>query len=122
MPPSCCVTIAPLKTTDSEETIRSAIEFSSILPPPGYALLDANIEGIEIAHISSALGWSDPRGLCGYSESSEYKDLYIYFDYRDKTSHVNELATKAFKMYGLGGAMVSGKPTWGKIHGSVVVV
>ena len=25
-------------------------------------------------------------------------------------------------MYGLGGAMVSGKPTWGNIHGSVVLI
>ena len=25
-------------------------------------------------------------------------------------------------MYGLGGAMVSGKPTWGDIHGPVIIV
>mmetsp|Transcript_3542 Transcript_3542/g.7824 ORF Transcript_3542/g.7824 Transcript_3542/m.7824 type:complete len:253 (+) Transcript_3542:166-924(+) len=121
MPPSFCVTIAPLKKTDCEETIRSAIKFSSVLPPPGYSIENSK-EPIEIAHLSSVLGWSDPRGLFGYSETSEYKDLYIYFDYGDKTSNVNELATNAFKMYGLVGAMVSGKPTWGKIHGSVVIL
>lgn len=121
MPPSDCVTIGPLKKTASEGTIRSAIKFSSILPPPGFTLSNSN-ESIEIAHLSSTLGWKDPRGLYGYSETCEYKDLYIYFDYGDKKSPVNELATKAFKMYGLGGAMVQGKPAWGKIQGSVVIV
>ena len=111
MPHTCCVTIAPLKKTDSEETIRSAIKFSSVLPAPGYTLDDTNLEAAEIAHLSSALGWSDPRGLYGYSEKSDYKDLYVYFDYGDKASPINELATKAFKMYGLGGKMVTGMPT-----------
>ena len=105
--------LAPLELTASEETIRSAIQFSSVLPPPGQSLLGST-EAIEIAHLSSELGWSDPRGLYGYSETSEYKDLYVYFDYGDKMSLVNKLATRAFKMYGLGGAMVTGKPTWGK--------
>ena len=75
MPHTCCVTIAPLKKTDSEETIRSAIKFSSVLPAPGNTLDDTNLEAAEMAHLSSALGWSDPRGLYGYSEKSDYKDL-----------------------------------------------
>jgi hypothetical protein len=122
MPHTCCVTIAPLKKTDSEETIRSAIKFSSVLPAPGNTLDDTNLEAAEMAHLSSALGWSDPRGLYGYSEKSDYKDLYVYFDYGDKASPINELATKAFKMYGLGGKMVTGMPTWGNVRGSVVIV
>jgi hypothetical protein len=122
-----CVKVDPIKKSDSEETIRSAISFSSALPPPGYeytaqSVNDGNIERVETAHLRTALGWSDPRGLFGYSETSEYKDLYVYFDYGDTTSPMNELATKAFKMYGLGGAMVSGKPTWGDIHGPVIIV
>lgn len=121
MASTCCVTIDPLKKIDSEETIRSAIKFSTALPPPGFTL-DNCTEAIEIAHLKSAMGWQDPRGLYGYSETSEYKDLYIYFDYSDKSSPANELATKAFKMYGLGGAMVSGKPQWGTIHGTAVIV
>ena len=104
-----CVTIDPLKKTASEEAIRSAIKFSSLLPLPGVAS-DDYVEPLEIAHLKKTLGWSDPRGLFGYSKTSEYKDLYVYFDYGDKTSPVNELATKAFKLYGLGGAMCFGKP------------
>ena len=111
-----------LKKDASASSILKAIHFSSVLPAPGHTLDDANIEAAETAHLSSALGWSDPRGLHGYSAESEYKDLYVYFDYGDKTSPINELATKAFKMYGLGGAMVTGNPTWGNIHGSVVIV
>jgi hypothetical protein len=123
MSSTCCVTVAPLKLTASEETIRSAIKFSSVLPVPGFSLDTPQIEAIEIDYLSRTLGWSDPRGLFGYSETSEYKDLYVYFDYGDKTSAVNELATKAFKMYGLGGAMVGrAEPTWGNIRGTVIIV
>ena len=116
-----CVIIDPIKKSDSEETIRQNIKFSSVLPPPGYTIESTN-ERAELAHLRNALGWRDPRGLYGYSETSEYKDLYVYFDYGDRSSPINELATKAFKMYGLGGEMVYGKPTWGNIHGPVLVV
>mmetsp|Transcript_19880 Transcript_19880/g.26417 ORF Transcript_19880/g.26417 Transcript_19880/m.26417 type:complete len:254 (-) Transcript_19880:304-1065(-) len=114
----CCVTIDPLKLTDSEEIIRAAITFSPLLPPLGYTL-DNTSERLEISYLSRALGWSDPRGLYGYTKNSEYKDLYAYFDYGDKSSPVNELVTNAFKMYGLGG--VQERPTWGNIRGSVVI-
>ena len=84
--------------------------------------MDNSNEDLEIAHLSKALGWSDPQGLYGYTETSEFKDIYVFFDYGDKTSSVNELATKAFSMYGLGGAMLREKPKWGKIRGSVVII
>jgi len=118
-----CVIIDPIKKSDSEETTRQNIQFSSVLPPPGYTIESTN-ERAELAHLRNVLGWRDPRGLYGYSETSEYKDLYVYFDYGDRSSPINELATKAFKMYGLGGGgeMVYGKPTWGNIHGPVLVV
>ena len=119
---SLCIKIAPTKKSDREKTIRAAITSSTALPPPGYSVTDSK-ESIEIPHLSSKLGWSDPRGLYGYSKDSDYKDLYVYFDYGDKTSPVNELATRAFEMYGLGGAMTHGvKPKWGPIRGSVVLV
>ena len=116
-----CVIIDPIKKSDSEETIRQNIKFSSVLPPPRYTIESTN-ETAELAHLRNVLGWRDPRGLYGYSETSEYKDLYVYFDYGDRSSPINELATKAFKMYGLGGAMVNGKPTWGNIHGPVLIL
>jgi hypothetical protein len=119
---SChCIAIAPTKVSDSEERIRSAITSSSVLPPSGYTFQTTS-EDVEIPHLSSVLGWSNPQGLFGYTKDSEYKDIYIYFDYGDKKSPVNELATKAFEMYGLGGAMITGPPTWGPIRGKVVVM
>ena len=35
------------------------------------------------AHLRSARGWRDPRGLLAYSLDSDYKDLYVYFDAAD---------------------------------------
>lgn len=120
-----CVQVDPLTGAESEETIRSAISFSSVLPPPGYDYTGGTPDGIEMAEkaqLSSALGWLDPRGLFGYSETSEYKDLYVYFDYGDRTSPVNYMATNAFKMYGLDGAAVNGPPEWGYIRGPAIIV
>ena len=92
-----CICIAPTKLNDSEEKIRSAISFSSALPAPGYTIKDANQE-VELRHLKSSLGWKDPKGLVGYTENSDYKDIFIYFDYGDRSSPKNTLATKAFKM------------------------
>jgi len=118
---SQCVIIEPIKLSDSEERIRAAIQFSSVLPVPGTTIQNSN-EFMEKERLSSVLQWKNPQGLFGYSKYSEYKDLYIYFDYGDKKSPVNELATKSFSMYGLGGAMVGGPPTWGSIRGPAVII
>jgi len=116
------IEIAPTKVDDSPSTIRSAIRPCTDLPVPGYEKTFCS-ESVILSHLSrrgqSQKRWRDPRGLFGYSKDSEYKDLYAYFDYGDKTSPVNELATKALAMYGLGGAM--GEPDWGCIRGTVVL-
>lgn len=121
MSSAVCISISPVKVTDSDEVLHAAISCSSILPPPGLTVSEPN-EVLELRHLSKTLGWSNPKGLYGYSVDSEYKDLYVYFDYGDKTSPVNEVATRAFSMYGLGGAMVNGPPAWGSIRGNVFIV
>ena len=77
-------------------------------------------------HLKSTLGWSNPQGLYGYSKNSGYKDLFVYFDHHANKSStpINKLATKAFEMYGLGGAQLaqSEKPNWGPIRGSVILL
>ena len=59
------------------------------------------------------------RGVPGYTEHAQYRDLYIYFDHADKISPVNELASKAFRMYGLRGAA---RIDWALIRGPAIVV
>jgi len=119
------IEIAPTKFNDSPSTIRAAIRSSTDLPVPGYENIFCD-ESVILSHLSRRRAgqsqtprWRDPRGLFGYSKDSEYKDLYAYFDYGDKTSPVNELATKALAMYGLGGAM--GEPNWKCIRGTVIL-
>ena len=65
------------------------------------------------------LGWRDVQGLQGYTEHARYRDLYIYFDHADTVSPANELATKAFSMYGLRGAACK---DWDLIRGPAIVV
>lgn len=115
-----CVSINVLRKTDNEGAIRAAIEFSDLLPPPGYSFESTN-ENVEIAHLKRTLKWKDPRGLFAYSSYSEYKDLWVWFDYGDKNSAVNELATTAFRCYELGGSQCFTRPTW-KIRGKVVMM
>lgn len=116
-----CIEIAPTKTSDSASTIRAAITSSDALPIPGTRLEDGNM-GMELAHLRRIKGWKKPEGLFGYTKDAEYKDIFAYFDHGDKRSPVNELATKALSMYGLGGAQIFAPPTWGPIRGSVVIV
>lgn len=60
-------------------------------------------EVLENKFLRSTLGWKEPRGLKCYTHLATYPDLYVYFDHGDKTSPINEPATKAFKCYGLDG-------------------
>jgi len=116
-----CIQISPVNISDPDDVLRNAITCSSTLPPPGFSQSESN-EAVELKHLSKTLGWKNPQGLYGYSVDSEYKDLYVYFDHGDKSSPVNEVATKAFSMYGLGGAMVTSPPTWGPIRGNVIII
>ena len=59
------------------------------------------------------------QGVPGYTEHGQHRDLYIYFDHADKTSPINELASKAFRMYGLRGAA---RLDWALIRGPAVVL
>jgi len=116
------VEITPTKLRDSPSTIRAAIQPCTALPIPGFENTFCD-ESVILSHLSkkgtSNKKWKNPKGLFGYSKDSEYKDLYAYFDYGDQTSPINELATKALAMYGLGGAM--GEPNWGSIRGTVIL-
>ncbi|EJK63160.1 hypothetical protein THAOC_16200 [Thalassiosira oceanica] len=49
-----CVSINVLRKTDNEGAIRAAIEFSDLLPPPGYSF-DSTNENAEIAHLKRTL-------------------------------------------------------------------
>lgn len=60
------MSINVLRKTDNEGAIRAAIEFSDLLPPPGYSFESTN-ENVEIAHLKRTLKWKDPRGLFAYS-------------------------------------------------------
>lgn len=106
---STFVEITPTKLRDSPSTIRAAIQPWTTLPIPGFEKTFCD-ESVILSHLSekgiSNKKWKSPKGLFGYSKDSEYKDLYAYFgDYGDQTPPINELATKALAMYGLGGAM-----------------
>ena len=112
-----CLIIDPLPLGAPVERIRAGIRpfLRGGLPLP----INASTEAAEKQILRRELGWRDVQGLYGYSETGPYKDLYIYFDHADTTSVPNELATKAFKMYGLGG--VQGI-NWTQIRGAVIVV
>ena len=104
-----CLRISPLPLSATPAEVLAAISPSDALPPPGLAVssperplaanvpggfrtnstLDTSDERSEVAHLTRLLGWRRPTGLYGYSQSAEYKDLYIYFDYGDKASPVN---------------------------------
>jgi len=117
-----CIEIAPVKCSDTESAIRCAIKASTALPIPGQDDDDPCIMKKELAHLKRLKGWKNPQGLFGYTKDSGYKDIFAYFDYGDKKSPINELATKALSMYGLGGAQISGEPKWGPIRGNVVLL
>mmetsp|Transcript_29278 Transcript_29278/g.39065 ORF Transcript_29278/g.39065 Transcript_29278/m.39065 type:complete len:264 (-) Transcript_29278:479-1270(-) len=100
-------------STYKRSKIRSVIQVIEPLPPGAD-------EAKEKAELRRRFGWKDVRGLTCYSATGTYRDLYVYFDYADKRSEINKVATKAFKCYGLDGAQV-GKE-WNHIRGSCVVV
>ena len=101
--------IEALPLSASFEDVQAATRVHPTLP--------LKTEGDEIRALKRE-GWTDPRGLFGYSSKSLYKDLYAYFDVASKGPR-NELATKALKMYGLGGA--PGEPNWDVIRGPIVI-
>ena len=104
--------------------MRSAIRKCTVLPVAGVSIdpLPRNIESIELNHLKRTLGWRKPVGLFGYSKNGYYKDLYVYFDRADKKSKKNVIADTAFRMYGLGGVQVYGRPSFKPIRGNVIVV
>ena len=56
-------------------------------------------ESQEVALLQSLRGWKMVRGLKAYTKTSEYVDLYCYFDAADTTSPINHFAMKAFTAY-----------------------
>lgn len=115
-----CIKIEPTKSISDEETIRSTIKATTVLPMAnGCEDMYAEME-----YLKSALGWSNPQGLYGYTKDSIYKDLFVYFDHGDTISPINKLATRAFEMYGLGGVQLAKfqKPDWVPIRGPVVLL
>ena len=108
-----CMVIDPLPFSAPDEQVRAAIRpFSQ----PGLPLAT---EAAEVAALQRELGWRNVQGVPGYTEHAQYRDLYIYFDHADKISPVNELASKAFRMYGLRGAA---RIDWALIRGPAIVV
>ena len=91
----------------------------SAILPSGFKLDSTDNETNEKRLLQSKDGfnWKDPQLLFGYSKDSEYKDLGIYFDQGDNVSAVNQVATKAFKMYGIQGQAID----WDHIRGSVLI-
>jgi hypothetical protein len=91
----------------------------SAIMPSGFTLDSANNETNEKRLLQSKDGfnWKNPQFLVGYSKNSEYKDLGIYFDHGDTDSAVNQVATKAFRMYGIQGPAID----WDCIRGSVLI-
>ena len=63
--------------------------------------------------------WKDPQLLFGYSKDSIYKDLGIYFDNADQVSVVNRVATRTFRIFGLGGNQAA--VDWDQIRGTALV-
>ena len=108
-----CMIIDPLPFSASAEQVRAAIR---PLLQPGLPLAS---EAAEVMSLQRELGWRNVQGVPGYTEHGQYRDLYIYFDHADKTSPINELASKAFRMYGLRGAA---RVDWALIRGPAVVV
>lgn len=110
---SHCVKIDPVKLNASPREIKAAIQPSAILSKEKSTSVE------EKSALRSALGWKEPIGLFGYSKDSIYKDLWIYFDLRDKSSPVNEIANRTFYMYGLNGSQA--EPSW-CIRGTAFVI
>ena len=115
-----CLIVDAMPLDASVEQIRAGIRpfLRGGLPLPVNASRSTEAEEKQI--LRRELGWRDVQGLFGYSETCLYKDLYIYFDHADTTSVPNELATKAFKMYGLGGAQHV--IDWTQIRGAAIIV
>jgi hypothetical protein len=112
--------VAPVALTTEDATLRSAITPCPLFPVQEE--VGVRLEQTEIRHLTSQLGWTNPVGLFGYSRNGYYKDLWLYFNRADTTSTVNEMADRAFRMYGLGGAQVFQKPTFKPIRGVVIIM
>ena len=112
--------VAPVALMTEDATLRSAITPCPLFPVQEE--VGVRLEQTEIRHLTSQLGWTNPVGLLGYSRNGYYKDLWLYFNRADTTSTVNEMADRAFRMYGLGGAQVFQKPTFKPIRGVVIVM
>ena len=108
-----CMVIEALPLSASNEQVRAAIR------PFSRAGLPLATEAAEVRALQRELCWRDVQGLQGYTEHARYRDLYIYFDHADTVSPANELATKAFSMYGLRGAACK---DWDLIRGPAIVV
>lgn len=117
---SLCLIVDPVDFDADVQTIGSAarpLAGLPLSPIPGRPFGD--VEAREKAHLVRALGWRKPAGLFAYSSVGFYKDLWVYFD-TESTAPKNELATRAFRCYGLGGA--PGEPDWDSIRGAFVVL
>lgn len=116
--PQDILIIDPVELHASVASIRACVR------PLEHSLGNDPREIAEKAVLRERLGWQNPRGLFGYSVRCMYKDLYIYFDYADTTSDVNELATYAFRMYNLDGEQCRclNAFDWKAIRGPAVVI
>lgn len=115
------LTVEPLPLDASETTIRAAITPCACLPVPVDYYPGHRLEQREIKRLQEEIAWGNPVGLFGYSQNGYYKDLWCFFDRADTTSPVNELVDHAFRMYGLGGMQVRGKPKFARIRGPAVI-
>ena len=115
------LTVEPLPLSASETTIRAAITPCECLPVPKRYHPGRRLEQREIKRLQEEISWATPVGLFGYSHDGYYKDLWCYFDRADTTSPVNKLVDRAFRMYGLGGMQVRGKPTFAPIRGPAII-
>ncbi|KAL6061766.1 hypothetical protein QOT17_012662 [Balamuthia mandrillaris] len=97
------------------EALRAAIR--TIEPLADAAAPDVWAQ--ELRALKQRYRWKDPRVLLAYTKAGDYKDLFVYFDNADKSSPINEPATKAFKCYGLDGNQTS--MNWTAVRGTCVV-
>ena len=93
-----CVIIEPLPLSAPFEQVCAGTR------PFLRVKLPMHTEAAEVLALQREMGWRDVQGVPAYTEHGTYRDLYVYFDHADVTSPVNELATQAFRMYGLRGA------------------
>ena len=108
-----CVIIEPLPLSAPFEQVCAGTR------PFLRVKLPMHTEAAEVLALQREMGWRDVQGVPAYTEHGTYRDLYVYFDHADVTSPVNELATQAFRMYGLRGAP---SIDWVCIRGPAVVV